>query len=150
MRWSLPTIVAEPLEENTLLGELISRGYNQFLLRTGIRQDFYQDVFENISGRADRLGRDVSKINQLALKYTGKSLLVLVVAELDRSSDSQRLTMIAEQQAERGGAEIISTTEYIEKFGDSYGDLKVSSWEGHPNALANRIWAEMIFNYLHQ
>ena len=150
MRWSLPTIVAEPLVENTLLGELISRGYNQLLLGTGIRQDFYQDIFKNISGRADRLGRDVSKINELALEYTGKPLLVLVVAELDRSNDSRRLTMIAEQQAERGGAEIIPTTGYLEKFGDSYADLKVSPWEGHPNALANKIWAEMIFNYLHQ
>jgi len=150
MRWSLPPVIAEPMVDNTLLGNLLSRGYNQFLMQIGIRQDFYQDIFENISGRADRLGRDVSRINDLALKYTGKPLLVLVVAELDRSEDARRLTMIAEQQAERGGAEIIPTTEYIEKFGDSYADLKVSPWEGHPNATANRIWAGMIFNSLVQ
>jgi len=148
MRWAVPAILSKPFVENTLLGELISRGYNQFLLRIGIRQNYYQDVFDNIGNRADRLSRDVSHMNDLVLKYTGMPLLVLVVTELDRSSNPKRLTMIAEQQAKRGGAEVIPTTEYFKKYGDGHLDLKVSRWEGHPNALMNRIWAEIIFDYL--
>ncbi len=148
MRWAVPAILSKPFVENTLLGELISRGYNQFLLRIGIRQNYYQDVFDNIGNRADRLSRDVSYMNDLVLKYTGMPLLVLVVTELDRSSNPKRLTMIAEQQAKRGGAEVIPTTEYFKKYGDGHLDLKVSRWEGHPNALMNRIWAEIIFDYL--
>jgi hypothetical protein len=43
---------------------------------------------------------------------------------------------------------VVTTDAYFERFSDGKTQLFVSKWEGHPNEMANRIWAAMLASAL--
>jgi hypothetical protein len=52
------------------------------------------------------------------------------------------ISRIAERALADAGAEVIPTDAYYRQY--SGRPMYVSAWEGHPNEVANYIWATMI------
>jgi hypothetical protein len=53
-----------------------------------------------------------------------------------------RISRVAEAALARAGAVVIPTEDYYRRYDGQ--SLFVSRWEGHPNEVANYIWANMI------
>src|SRR5215831_8025646 len=59
-----------------------------------------------------------------------------------------RIAMMAEDGVRAAGAELIPTTDYYIRYNGKA--MYVSHWEGHPDEVANYIWANMFANELRQ
>jgi hypothetical protein len=57
-----------------------------------------------------------------------------------------KISRIAEQAMQSAGFDVISKENYYRRY--SGENLSVSRWEGHPNEIANYIWASMIADHL--
>ena len=54
--------------------------------------------------------------------------------------------MIAEAALRQAGAAVIPTEDYYRRYNGQA--FSISRWEGHPNEIANIIWANMIAQVL--
>jgi hypothetical protein len=57
-----------------------------------------------------------------------------------------KISRAAEQAMQAAGFDVISTEDYYRRY--SGEAMSVSQWEGHPNEIANYIWASMIADHL--
>jgi len=74
----------------------------------------------------------------------------MVSIVLDQSPEyggrGYKIAKIAEKLLTQGGAEVIETEDYYRRY--SGHTMNISRWEGHPNEVANYIWASMLTNEL--
>jgi hypothetical protein len=127
--------------------KLTSDAYNNALLRLGLRADFYDQVLSNFKDYQGRFARDVKQMND---EVVGQGIPPIVTIVLDQfpslGSRGQRITEVAERAMQSAGMHVIPTDKYYQHFAGA--NFSVSRWEGHPNEIANAIWAAMIANDL--
>jgi lysophospholipase L1-like esterase len=149
MAWQipLPEEVKKPFE-GTRLGAMTNELYNRALLGLGIRNDFFADILKDFRGYQTRFKRDLVELNRLAESETGKPVVALVLDQFPNDERGHRIARIAEAAAVEAGMNVVTTDAYFERFSDGKTQLFVSKWEGHPNEMANRIWAAMLASAL--
>ena len=59
-----------------------------------------------------------------------------------------KISRVAEDPLTKAGAEIIPTEDYYRRYNNQ--SMYVSKFEGHPNEVADYIWAAMIMQRLNQ
>jgi hypothetical protein len=59
-----------------------------------------------------------------------------------------KIAKIAETLLARAGAEVIETEDYYRRYNKRA--MRISRWDGHPNEVANYIWASMLENELRE
>jgi hypothetical protein len=139
----LPPAVKSFLIAHTYAGAFLNELYDSALRRLHLRADFFDDILKNFSDYQTRFGRDVAEMNQLV---TSAGLPPIVAMVLDQfpsyGGRGHKITLIAEDLLNKAGAEVIPTENYYRKFNNRA--MKISKWEGHPDEVANWIWATMI------
>jgi hypothetical protein len=71
---------------------------------------------------------------------------IVLDAYPDLEGRGHKIARIAEQAMQAAGFDVISTEDYYRRYtGENF---QVSRWDGHPNEIANYIWASMIADHL--
>ena len=87
--------------------------------------------------------RDVADMNKL-VRATGLPPMVAIVVDQypDYRGRGYQIAKIAESALAQAGAVVIPTENYYRRY--HARAMAISRWEGHPNEVANYIWASMI------
>lgn len=123
--------------------QLISDLYDATLRRFHLRRDFFDDILSDFDGYQRRFERDVGRM-ALRAKENGLPAIVAIVLDqtVQYNGRGHRIAHIAETIMRDAGFDVVSTEDYYRTYN---GDpLYVSRWEGHPNEVANYIWARML------
>lgn len=140
----LPEWLKQDLMTRSRILRLTSDGYSAFLLRVGLRADFYEDILKDFGNYQGRFAQDVAAMNAYVLSQGLPPMVAIVLDQKYRAVDPRpyEITKIAERHLARAGMDVIDTEPYYRSFSEQ--NLTVSRWEGHPNEVANAIWARMI------
>lgn len=143
----LPDGIKTFLIRNTRTGAFLDETYDAALRRFHLRADFYDDILADFGGYQKRFARDIGEINA-SVQAAGLPPLVSIVVDQFPlyGSRGYQITMIAEAALRQAGAAVIPTEDYYRRYNGQ--SLYVSRWEGHPNEVANIIWANMIAQVL--
>jgi len=137
----LPHRVKRMFRRRTLIGGLAYYGYGQLLIALGLEADFYDDILGGIEAYDHRFAKDVRELNDLAVKTTGHPVLALVLNQMPANPRGRRVASLAETRMKEGGMIVDPADPYQDEYARSGISLKVSIWEGHPNALAHAVYA---------
>lgn len=144
-RWPfpLPESFKYRMSVQTYLGELLERAYDQLLMKIGIRTDFYGDILEDFQNYQARFAHDLQQMNMFVKENGFPPILSIVFHQQpEYGGRSHEIAKIAERSARKAGMTVIPTDEYFKKYNGQ--SLQVSKWEGHPNAQAHKILAQML------
>lgn len=145
----LPGRVKRFLIAHTLTGAFLNEKYDAALRGLHLRRDFFDDILAGFGGYQKRFARDVSDMNRTV---TAAGLPPLVGLVLDQypayGGRGYKITQVAEEALTKAGADVIPTEDYYHRYNGQL--LYVSNWEGHPNEVANYIWAKMIYQQIVQ
>jgi len=138
----IPKVIKDYFLQHTRSAAYVSDLYDGALRRLHIRQDFFDDILGDFAGYQQRFGRDVRDMNATILAAGLPPLVAMVVDQYPWNPVGRKISAIAEENIMKAGATLIPTWGYYRSYSDkSFG---VSRWEGHPNEVANYIWAHMI------
>jgi lysophospholipase L1-like esterase len=145
----LPEKLKSFLIRNTRTGALANDLYDDTLRLLNVRATFLNHILTDFDGYQVRFARDVAEMNKFLI---GSGLPRMVAMVLDQypayDGTHHRVTRIAEAALEKAGARVIPTEDY---YRTNSGEAHyVSRWDGHPDEVANLIWANMIRNWLTQ
>jgi lysophospholipase L1-like esterase len=146
-RFPFPEAFKEALSERTHLGRLISDAYNSVLMRLGLRNDFFKDVLKDFRNYQTRFSRDVKDMNHFVLNRGLPPIIAMVLNQYpELYSKGYQLAMAAEQHLTNSGMTVIPTEEFYKRYDKQ--SMEVSPWEGHPNAEAHKIFADLFTSHL--
>jgi hypothetical protein len=139
----LPDSLKNFFIQHTRTGAFLNETYDGALRRLHLRADFVDDVLKDFDGYQRRFVRDVAEMNATVRAAGLPPLIGMVVYQYIGYGDrGYKLTKIAEAALAQAGGEVIPTEDYYRRY---HGQaMNVSRWEGHPNEVANYIWAGMI------
>ena len=146
-RFPFPETFKRFLSEKTYLGRMVSDGYNHILIKLGLRNDFYTDILKDFKNYQMRFARDVKDMNMFVLNRGLPPVVAMVLNQFpDLNSNGYQIALIAEEHLKNAGLAVISTKEYYHRYDKQ--KMVVSPWEGHPNAKANQIFADLFIAHL--
>ena len=143
----LPESLKAFFTDNSRLARLSRDAYNRTLLELGLRVDFFDDILNGFTGYRERFAHDVVHMNELV---TAQGLPPVVAITLDQEphdgSRGHQIIQTAEQYLKSAGMDVIEMAPYYQQFNGL--NFRVSRWDGHPNEVANIIWATMLARHL--
>jgi lysophospholipase L1-like esterase len=139
----LPESLKNYLVSHTYTGAFLNTMYAGALRGLHIRNDFYDDILSNFGNYKNRFRHDVKNMNSF-IEASGLPPLVAMVLDQYPAYKGRgyQIAKIAEDAVRKAGGEIIPTEQYYIKYNSK--SMRVSKWEGHPDEVANYIWASMI------
>jgi GDSL-like Lipase/Acylhydrolase family len=131
------------LIRETLTGAFLSENYDGALRRLHLREDFIDDVLRDLEGYQQRFTRDVADMNRSIGAAGLPPMIGMVLFQRPKHGDrAYQMAKIAESALAQAGAVVIPSEDYFKRY---HGQaMNISRWEGHPNEVANYIWANMI------
>jgi hypothetical protein len=145
----LPDSAKNFLIRNTYTGAFLNDAYDGALRRLHLRADFFDDILGNFGNYSDRFRHDVAAMNDSVRAVGLPPLLGMVVDQYPNyGGRGYRIAMMAEDALRAAGADLIPTTDYYVRYNGK--EMQVSRWEGHPDEVANYIWANMLASELRQ
>jgi lysophospholipase L1-like esterase len=146
-RFPLPEAIKEIFSERTYTGRLINDAYNSVLMRLGLRNDFFKDVLKDFGNYQTRFARDVKDMNIFVINRGLPPIVTMVLNQFpELRSNGYQLAMAAEHHLTNAGMTVIPTEEFYKKYDKQ--PMAVSPWEGHPNAKAHKIFADLLVAHL--
>jgi lysophospholipase L1-like esterase len=140
----IPTMVKEFLEARSRLARLVADSYDRALRSAGMRPDFFDDILKDFSDYQRRFGRDVAAMVDLAHAHGDVPLVTMILQQYPKvDGRGHRVAAIAEALLHDAGFDVIDVQSYYRAYHGSR-NLQVSPWEGHPNELANALFASLI------
>lgn len=144
----LPGRVKRFLIAHTKTGQFLYEKYDAALRGLHLRHDFFDDILTNFSDYQKRFARDVTEMNHTVTAAGLPPMLALVVDQFPSYGRGYQITRVAENALRNAGVEVVPTEDYYRRYNNQR--LYVSNWEGHPNEVANYIWAKMIYQELNE
>jgi lysophospholipase L1-like esterase len=148
-QFPLPGRIKRFLIAHTRAGAFLNDKYDAALRKVHLRRDFYDDILIGFGGYEARFRRDVAEMNRIV---TTAGLPPMTAIVVDQNPEFQgrgyTIARVAEDALTKAGADVIATEDYYRRYNNQ--SMYVSNWEGHPNEVANYIWAEMISQRLTQ
>jgi hypothetical protein len=139
----IPGRIKRFLIANTRSGAFLNDKYDAALRAVHLRGDFFDDILDGFVDSEKRFRRDVADMNAAVTEAGLPPVVAMVVHQYpDHTGKSWKMTQIAEDALAKGGLEVIPTEDYMRRYHGQTFD--VSAFEGHPNEIANYIWANMI------
>jgi hypothetical protein len=121
--------------------------YDAALRRVHLRRDVFDQILRDFDNNEMRFRRDVAHMEALASAAGLPPVVGIVLDQFPAAgSRGHKITRAAEQAMRAAGFDVISTEDYYRRY--SGEAMSVSQWEGHPNEIANYIWASMIADHL--
>ncbi len=146
----IPSVVKTYLEAHTRLARLLAALYDRALMSLGLRPDFMDDIVSNFGDYQARFGRDVAAIGEVASEHGGIPVVGMVLHQFPEvHGRGHRAALIAEKHLRDAGFQVIGADGYFQAY-DGRRDLHVSPWEGHPNELANALYASLLIEALRE
>lgn len=142
--FELPLPCKEVFLSRTLTGEFLSKRYDELLMWLQLRPDFLTDILADFQGTQQRFSRDVREMNTLVQGRGLPPVMAMVLMQnMDTDGKEYRIARVAEGHLSSAGMNVVPST-YVRQHDGEH--LKVSPWEGHPNAEANAIFAEQLLS----
>lgn len=143
----IPEAMQRFFMQHTRTGVLLSELYDQTLRRFHLRRDFFDDILRGFGGYEERFRRDVAEMNSY-VKSAGLPSLIAMVVDQDPNYTGRHhnIVLTAEDALRRAEIDTIPTENYYRRYHGK--PMFVSRWEGHPNEVANYIWATMFLRKL--
>jgi hypothetical protein len=139
----LPEALKDILIRHTRAGAFLSEYYDGALRRLHLRSDFLDDVLTDFEGYQRRFARDVAEMNRIVRIAGLPPMLAIVLDQYPAyGGRGYRIAKIAESALMRASVEVVQTEDYYRRYHDKA--MNISQWEGHPNEVANYIWASML------
>ena len=140
----LPAGLKAYFVKHSRIARLVSDGYGKLLIQTGVRKDFMDDILSDFEGYQIRFGQDVGTLAGVAAVSSGNiPLLAMVLDQFPEvGGRGHKISGIAEQHLRDAGFVVVDSSPYHEVFDGE--NMRVSPWEGHPNELANAIFASRL------
>jgi len=114
--------------------------YDRLLMRIGIRADFFTDILRDFRNYQGRFARDTATLNALVASRGLPPVMAMVLNQAPAvTGPGWRIGQLAEEHLRASGLAVVPA-DYIRVHAGR--DFSVSRWEGHPNAEAQRIFAE--------
>ena len=131
----------------TRTGPFISELYDRTLRRFHLRRDFFDDILSGFGGYEDRFRHDVAEMNSF-LRASGLPAMIAMVVDQYPESTGRRYRIVhaAERALRDANIDLMSSDDYHRRYHDK--PMKISRWEGHPDEVANFIWATMFMRKL--
>ncbi len=127
----------------TKVGALVRDSYTGLLVALGVQHDFYDDILKDYGSYRTRFALDLKAINDFVV---GQGLPPVVAVVLDQNPDyggrGYRIAQFAEEAASNAGMIVVPTEQYYQNHDGER--MSVSRWEGHPNAKAHELFAELL------
>lgn len=143
----LPGRVKRFFIAHTLTGEFLNEKYDAALRGLHLRRDFFDDILADFAGYRNRFARDVAEMNRTVVAEGLPPMMALVVDQYPAyGGRGYKITQVAENALMKAGADVVPTEDYYHRYDGQR--LFVSTWEPHPNEVANYIWAKMIYQKL--
>jgi hypothetical protein len=143
----IPESVKRYLCAKTYLSRWVSDAYNNILMKLGLRNDFYTDILKDFRNYQTRFARDVTDMNHFVLDSGLPPIVAMVLNQLPKlHSKGHQIAMAAERHLSNAGMEVIPTEEFYKTYDGQ--SMAVSQWEGHPNAKAHKIFADLFVAHL--
>jgi hypothetical protein len=121
--------------------------YDAALRRAHLRRDFFDDILRDFDNYQGRFRRDVTRMEALASAAGIPPIVGIVLDHLpELDGRGHKVSRVAEEAMQAAGFDVISTEDYYRRYTGQ--NLQISRWEGHPNEIANYIWASMIADHL--
>jgi hypothetical protein len=143
----LPAAFKDYVLQRSILAAWLSDHYDASLRHFHLRFDFFDDILKDFADYQKRFARDVADMN-VTVRAAGLPPMVAIV--LDQypgyGGRGYQITKIAERALVAAGADVIPTEDYYIRYNGQA--MYVSRWEGHPDEVANFIWARMLLGHL--
>jgi lysophospholipase L1-like esterase len=147
--WSFPWPgwFKRELRARTLMAEILEKAYDNLLLKTGLRRDFFDDILKDFDGYQARFGRDLRQMNTFVQQRGLPPVVAMVLNQYPHvDSRGHKIARVAEMRMREVGVTVAPTEEYYRK--NDGREMNVSRWEGHPNEEAHRLFARYLLPYL--
>jgi len=139
----LPAGVKAFLIAHTYAGAYLNGIYDGTLRRLHLRSDYVDDILKGFGGYQTRFRRDLANMNKYLLAQGLPPLVAMVLDQYPAyGGPAYKIAKIAEKAVVDAGAKLLPTEDYYMRYNGQ--GMNVSRWEGHPNEIANIIWANMI------
>jgi lysophospholipase L1-like esterase len=143
----LPRKISALFTGQTRLGAFLSDRYDALLRKWDLRQDFFDGIFADIEDYQARFTNDVAAMNATVRSHGLPPMIGMVLHQQPRyEGRGYQLTRAAEESMLHAGVNVVPTEDYFRRYNSR--NLEVSEWEGHPNEVANQIFASMLENQL--
>ncbi len=148
-RFPLPERVKLFLIAHTRSGAFLNGKYDGALRALHLRRDFFDDILRDFAGYQKRFRRDVGEMNSVVNAAGLPPMMALVLDQYpDYHGRGYQITKVAEAALRDAGMDVIPMEDYYRRH--DHEVMQVSEWEGHPNEVANYIWAGMIMDRLRE
>ena len=139
----------EVLRWRSRLIQITAVAWQKHRIRTGRENDALRNIQVDFEARQRRFLGDVRDMNTALAEHGLPPLLAYVMNHRpQKGSESNRLTLLAEELLKEAGAEVIPATPFLQRHDGQ--DLIVSRWETHPNAECHRAFAMEILPALRE
>ena len=139
----LPRALKRFVVRTTLSGPFLRDRYDAALRSLHLRYDFFDDILSDFDGYQRRFGRDVAEMNATVRQRQLPPIVSLVLDQTPKlGGRGYAIARTAERLLTDAGAVVIPTEEFYRRYDGV--NMSISRWEGHPNEVANYIWATMI------
>ena len=143
----LPDSIKQFFTDHTYSGAFLNDAYDVVLRKLHLRVDFFDDVLTDFDGYQRRFWRDVAEMNALVRSAGLPSMAALVLDQSPQyGGKGYRISRIAEEALRGADATVIPMENYYRRYNNKA--MYVSRWEGHPDEVANYIWATMLLRSL--
>src|SRR5262245_34510085 len=150
LAWSISFPLQKHFTEKTRLGGFLAKKYDDVLISLGVRADFVTDILRDFRSCHARFGRDVKEMNDVVMAAGLPPVTTMVLNHLlGTNKPAQRgyeIMAIAEKLLAEAGLQVVPSKGYVAaNRGKVY---MVSEWEGHPDTVAHRIFANELRPYV--
>ena len=143
----LPEKIQQFFLNDTRTGVFLSELYDRALRTLHLRRDFISDILGGFGGYEPRFRRDVAEMNSFVQGAGLPPVIAMVVDQFPSYGGVHyRISRVAENAFKDAYIDFIPTEDFYRHY---HGQpLHVSAWDGHPNEVANFIWATMFMKKL--
>jgi GDSL-like Lipase/Acylhydrolase family len=135
------------LIDHSRAAQFTSDLYDATLRRLHLRRDFYDDILADFNSYQTRFRNDVAHMQAIAEAAGIKPIVSMVVDQFpDYGGRGYAIAKLAEHIMMAQGFDVIPTEDFYWRY--HAAGFAVSPWEGHPNEVANYIWARMLSAHL--
>lgn len=146
-RWlELPASLAS----HTAVGLWLAKLWQGLLMRLGLEDDFFADILEGVDQRSQRFERDMQELNRTVRSAGLPPVLALVLSQFPAHRQAGPMIALAERRMRAAGLRVIPSSPYNWEQAYKRTRLHVSRWEGHPNEVANKIFADYFLAGIYQ
>ena len=144
---AIGTLRAVNFEDRARFARVMADLYDRVLRSWGLRPSFMDDILQDFQGYQTRFANDVAAMVELTSQHGPVPAYAMVLEQFPKLETTRhKILLAAQEHLSNGGFRVIDAEPYLTAYDGS--KLGVSPWEGHPNEIANAIFASMIIREL--